>query len=69
VIGKALFEELAEGGVTPEMLDTQEYKNAVTMSAVGPIEKYTKDASDFCLATWQLLGPNGVYKRQMLEAN
>jgi len=36
---------------------------------LGPIEKYSKNASDFCAAARQLLGPNGVCKRQMLEAN
>jgi hypothetical protein len=31
-------------------------------------EKYETDPSAFCKFAWELLGPNGTYKRQMLEA-
>jgi hypothetical protein len=34
----------------------------------GYIEKYATDPSAFCDRSWKLLGPNGTYKRQMLEA-
>jgi hypothetical protein len=34
----------------------------------GFIEKYATDPSAFCDRSWKLLGPNGTYKRQMLEA-
>jgi hypothetical protein len=30
--------------------------------------EYLDDPSDFCAKMWALLGPNGTYKRQMLEA-
>jgi hypothetical protein len=69
VIEDALLRELADAGVTPQMLDTEEYTNAVVLGVLGPMEKYDKNPSDFCAATWQLLGPKGLYKRQMLEAN
>ena len=36
---------------------------------LGPIEKYLKNASDFCAAAWQLLGPNGCISAGCLEAN
>ena len=29
--------------------------------------KYDKNPPDFCLAAWVLYGPDGNYKRQMLE--
>jgi hypothetical protein len=31
-------------------------------------DKYNKDPSQFCRDAWYFLGPNGTYKRQMLEA-
>jgi hypothetical protein len=30
--------------------------------------EYLNDPSDFCAKMWTLLGPNGTYKRQMVEA-
>jgi hypothetical protein len=50
------------------MLDTQEYKNAQDMVLLSALERQIANPSDFCLAAWQLFGPNGLYKRQMLEA-
>jgi hypothetical protein len=29
---------------------------------------YEENQSAFCSAVWNMLGPNGTYKRQMLEA-
>ena len=53
----------------PEMLDTQEFKNAQALALLSAVERQRANPSDFCLAVWQLLGPNGLYRRQMLEAN
>jgi hypothetical protein len=66
---RAVFEEMAEGGIPPEMLDSQEFKNAQLMALMGALERQRANASDFCLAVWQLFGPHGLYRRQMLEAN
>jgi len=34
----------------------------------GPRFAGSHEISGFCLAAWQLFGPSGVYRRQMLEA-
>jgi hypothetical protein len=31
-------------------------------------DEYATDPSAFCKKAWEMLGPNGTYKRQMLEA-
>jgi hypothetical protein len=69
VIERALFQELHDADIPPAMLETQEYKNAVTMALFGVVERMNADQSDWCLAVWQLFGPQGRYRRQMLEAN
>jgi hypothetical protein len=63
----AIFEEMRSADITPAMVDTQGFKNAQTMAIVGAVERM-KDKSDWCLAVWQLFGPNGMYRRQMLDA-
>ena len=69
VVERSVFEEMADGGIPSARLDTQEFKNAQTEALLGALERRRANASDFCLAVWKLLGPNGLYKRQMLEAN
>jgi hypothetical protein len=69
VIMNAVFEEMREAKIPPELLSTQEFKNAVTIATLGALERKKKDPSDFCRAAWQLFGPGGLYRRQMLEAN
>ncbi|SRR5258708_20114756 len=69
VVDKAVFAEMAEARMPPEMLDTQEFKNAQALALLSAVERQRANPSDFCLAVWQLLGPNGLYRRQMLEAN
>jgi hypothetical protein len=63
-----VFEELRSADITPTMLDTQGFKNAQTMAIVSAVERMNEDKSDWCLAVWQLFGPNGTYRRQMLDA-
>lgn len=69
VVERALFEEMADARITPQMLDTQDVKNAQTLALMGALERQHANPSDFCLAVWQLFGPQGLYRRQMLEAN
>jgi len=69
VIERALFEELHDADVTPAMLETQAFKNVETTALLGVVERRTADPSDWCLAVWQLFGPEGLYRRQMLEPN
>src|ERR1700688_232931 len=53
VIMSAVFEEMREADIPPELLETQEFKNAVTIAMIGAFERKNKDRSDFCLAVWQ----------------
>jgi hypothetical protein len=69
VIERALFQEFRDANISPAMLETQDFKNAETMALLGVIEQMTANPSDWCLAVWQLFGPQGLYPRQMLEAN
>jgi hypothetical protein len=70
VIDEATNAELAAAGVTLEMLRTL---RDIGGADTGPftarfIDEYNKDPSNFCHEAWRALGPNGTYKRQMLEA-
>jgi len=69
VVESAVFEEMRDGGISPAMLDTTELKNAQVIAMMGALERQRANPSDFCLAVWQLFGPQGPYRRQMLEAN
>jgi hypothetical protein len=66
-IQAAVFAELKEAGITPDMLDSQYFKNAQSLALVDAMVKYRENPSDFCLAAWVSYGPDGTYKRQMLE--
>jgi hypothetical protein len=63
----ASFAELKEAGITSEMIDSQYFKNAQMFALANAMRKYEKNPSDFCMAAWLLYGPDGRYKRQMLE--
>ena len=62
VIDKAVSDELAAAGVTSEMLSN------FTDQPQLLLDQYNEDPSEFCAKAWRRLGPNGTYKRQMLEA-
>jgi hypothetical protein len=66
VIATALSEEWYEAHV---FVDRPKFKNAMTFSTLGPLEQMRKDPVEFCRGAWELLGPNGLYRRQLLEAN
>jgi hypothetical protein len=69
-IEKAMNAELAETAVTSEMLrvlrDSDFSRPESFVSVI--LAEYNKDPSAFCNEAWRSLGPNGTYKRQMLEA-
>ncbi|MDB5603460.1 MAG: hypothetical protein JWP25_360 [Bradyrhizobium sp.] len=65
----ASFKVMADAGIRPDMLQSTEFGNVVTESALGAIEKQRKNPSDFCAATWQLFGSGSPFRWQMLEAN
>jgi hypothetical protein len=69
VVERAVFEEWRDAQIPSEMVATQAFKNAIQLSTIGPMQSKSKNPSDFCLAAWQLFGPNGTYRRQLLEAN
>jgi len=66
VIATALSEEWYEAHI---FVDRPKFKNAMTFSTLGPLEQMRKDPVEFCRGAWELLGPNGLYRRQLLEAN
>jgi hypothetical protein len=65
----ASFEVMFEAGIRPDMLQSTEFGNVVAEAALVAIEKQRENPSDFCAATWQLFGPGGLFRWQMLEAN
>jgi hypothetical protein len=66
VIETALSEEWYDAHI---FVDRPKFRNAMNLATLGPLEQMRKDPSEFCRGAWQLLGPNGLYRRQMLEAN
>lgn len=68
-VQRFVFEEMVHAGIPAAMLDTQDFKNAQTLAMLGAIERQRANPSDFCLSVWQLFGPQGLYRRQLLEAN
>jgi hypothetical protein len=66
VIATALSEEYYEARI---FVDRPKFKNAMNLAALRPLEQLRKDPSEFCHGAWALLGPNGLYRRQLLEAN
>jgi hypothetical protein len=66
VIESALSEEWHDANIST---DAPKFKNAVTHATLVPREQMRKDPSEFCRGAWELLGPGGLYRRQMLEAN
>jgi hypothetical protein len=69
VIEQAVFAHWKEANIPGEMFRTPEFGNVQAEAALSAAEKWTKNPSDFCLAVWQLFGPGGLYRRQMVEAN
>jgi hypothetical protein len=65
----ASFKVMVDAGIRPDMLQSSEFNYVVTAAALGAIEKQRENASDFCAATWQLFGPGGLFRWQMLESN
>jgi hypothetical protein len=66
VVATALSEEWYEAHI---FVDRPKFKNAMTFSTLGPLEQMRKDPVEFCRGAWELLGSNGLYRRQLLEAN
>jgi hypothetical protein len=69
VMKNALFAELIEGKVSPAIMDTREFKNAVAFKIADVLLIKKDNVSDWCLAVWQLFGPGGLYRRQLVETN
>ena len=65
----ASFKVMVEAGIRPEMIQSTEFGNVVMEAVLGAIEKQRENPSDFCAATWQLFGPGGPFRWQMLEAD
>jgi hypothetical protein len=66
VIATALSEEWYEAHI---FVDRPKFRNAMNVASLGSQEQLRKDPVEFCRGAWELLGPNGLYRRQLLEAN
>jgi hypothetical protein len=68
VIEKEVYRELFVAGFRAADIKTEKFdfwwRDGLTMAGLA----YDSNPSQYCEAAWQLLGPNGTYKRQMLEA-
>lgn len=60
--------ELNAAGLEPDNVKTKEMTDVRQLLMMTMLMKYQLNPSQFCAAAWQLYGPNGLYKRQMLEA-
>jgi hypothetical protein len=65
VIPSAVREELNDAGISDEDLKSDHGKYALLY--VFDMIKH-EDRSKLCKEAWEKFGPNGTYKRQMLEA-
>jgi hypothetical protein len=63
IIWPALRSELDEVGFLP---DNEKVQSAMLL--VDDMIKHDDDRSQLCREAWDLFGPTGTYKRQMLEA-
>ena len=66
VIETALSEEWYAARI---FVDRPNFRNAMSLAMKGPLEQMKKDQAEFCRGAWQQLGPGGLYRRQLLEAN
>jgi hypothetical protein len=66
VIETALSEEWYAARI---FVDRPNFRNAMSVAMKGPLEQMKKDPAEFCRGAWQQLGPGGLYRRQLLEAN
>jgi hypothetical protein len=62
VIERAITAERAEAGVTAYMMESFDEEPLIL------VKQYNENPSEFCDKVWRRFGPNGTYKRQMLEA-
>jgi hypothetical protein len=69
LIEKAELADWADAKIPEEMVGTPYFDNLQTVVWMGAIERQRENPSDFCRAAWQLFGPKGLYRRQLLEAN
>jgi hypothetical protein len=63
-----MIAELAATGLTQRDFDGKEMLAERDRAMFPVIASYRANPSNFCNAAWVRLGPNGTYKRQMLES-
>ncbi|MGQ0684698.1 hypothetical protein [Bradyrhizobium sp.] len=68
LIESNVHDELRAAGFTQKDFDSSEYGELRMKSLVPVIQTYKINPSAACTAAWSMFGPNGGYKRQMLEA-
>jgi hypothetical protein len=64
---------LIEGSDAQELYDagvnTEKFKDAIEELTFAAMDHSDQTPSEFCTLAWHLVGPDGTYRRQMLEAN
>lgn len=68
LIRSALGEELRARGFTEDDVKTKDFDDSMYVATTAAQIKYNLNPSAFCHAAWELFGPDGSYRRQMLEA-
>ena len=63
-----MIAELSGTGLTSADFTSQAMSDERSKNFKVHALNYAADPSGFCNAAWQKLGPNGTYKRQMLES-
>jgi hypothetical protein len=68
LIESEMMAELAATGLSQTDFDSKEMLAERDRAIFSVVLNYRENPSRFCNAAWQKLGPNGIYKRQMLES-
>jgi hypothetical protein len=66
-IESAVMRELIAAGFKQADTESEGFKFMRVQQFMKADEQFKKNPSAYCNAAWQLLGPSGVYYRQMLE--
>lgn len=69
IIEKNVIRELLSAGLRDQEIKTEAFEFSRKMGIAVAIVKYRQNPSEYCDAAWHMFGPDGFYKRQLLEAN
>ena len=69
MIEREMKEDAAASGLSEDDTHSEDFDKIWKAAAAGAVTSFEEDPSGFCDEAWKLLGPAGLYRRQLLEAN